>query len=41
VFPILALFFGHMENSLFRFWLGSKKVSDVFPSLERFKVIVF
>jgi hypothetical protein len=28
-----------MKDSLFRFWLGMKKVSDVFSSLERFKVI--
>jgi hypothetical protein len=41
VFPVLALFFCYMRNSLFRFWLGIKKVSNVLPSLERFKVIVF
>jgi hypothetical protein len=39
VFPVLALFFGHMKDSLYRFWLGMKKVSDAFQSLERFKVI--
>jgi hypothetical protein len=40
VFPVLALFFGHMKDSLYKFWLGVKKVSDVFPSLKRFKVII-
>jgi len=39
VFPLMALFFGHMKDSLYRFWLGMKKVSDAFQSLERFKVI--
>jgi len=39
VFPLLALFFGHMKDSLYRFWLGKKKISDAFQSLERFKVI--
>jgi hypothetical protein len=28
-----------MKDSLYRFWLGMKKVSDAFWSLERFKVI--
>lgn len=40
VFPLLALFFCHMKDSLFRFWLGIKKVSDVIPSLERFKSVM-
>ncbi|XP_033610700.1 multidrug resistance-associated protein 5 isoform X5 [Cryptotermes secundus] len=40
VFPILALFFYHMKNSLFRFWLGIKTISDVLPSLERFKAVM-
>ncbi|XP_069684662.1 ATP-binding cassette sub-family C member 12-like isoform X2 [Periplaneta americana] len=40
LFPVLALFFGHMKYSLFSFWLGVKKISDVFPSLERFKSIM-
>jgi hypothetical protein len=39
VFPVLALFFGPMKDSLYRFWLGMKKVSDACQSLERFKVI--
>jgi hypothetical protein len=38
-FPLLALFFGHMKDSLYSFWLGMKKVSDAFQSLERIKVI--
>lgn len=40
VFPVLALFFGHMKDSLYRFWLGMKKVSDAFQSLERFKTVM-
>jgi len=28
-----------MKDSLYRFWLGMKKVSDALQSLERFKVI--
>lgn len=40
VFPLLALFFGHMKDSLYRFWLGMKKVSDAFQSLERFKTVM-
>lgn len=39
VFPVLALFFGHMKDSLFWSWLGMKRVLDVFSSLEKFKVI--
>ncbi|KDR20241.1 hypothetical protein L798_05550 [Zootermopsis nevadensis] len=40
VFPVLALFFGHMKDSLFWSWLGMKRVLDVFSSLEKFKSVL-
>ncbi|PSN32023.1 hypothetical protein C0J52_18115 [Blattella germanica] len=40
IIPLIALFCGQMRDSLNTFWFGVKKISEVLPSLKRFKSIM-